>query len=263
MKIFGNVKIAIRKKILQTGAAMLKKLEWLMARYSPVGNHRFFDPALFPWSGELEANWLAMRRELDQVLAHQGSLPLIQDISKDQISISKDEDWKTFFLYGFGYKSEKNCALCPETTRLIEQVPGMMTAFFSILAPGKHIPEHRGPFKGIIRYHIGLKVPEPKELCRIRVDNETHNWEEGKSLIFDDSYYHEVWNDTNGTRVVLFMDVIRPLPFPLSLINRTIIKIISLSPLIQDARNNQTAWEEKFDQAVGQEHDRQDLIEHA
>ncbi len=263
MKTFGKIKAATRQKMLQTGAAMLKKLEWLMARYSPVGNHRFFEPTQFPWSKKLETNWLAMRRELDQILEHQNNLPLFHDISEDQKTISKDEKWKTFFLYGFGYKSEKNCALCPETTRLIESVPGMMTAFFSILGPGKHIPEHRGPFKGIIRCHIGLKVPAPKELCRIRVDNETRFWEEGKSLIFDDSYYHEVWNDTSGTRVVLFLDLIRPLPFPLSLINKTIIKIISLSPLIQDARKNQAAWEEKFDQAAGQGRDRKALIEHA
>ncbi len=108
-----------------------------------------------------------------------------------------------------------------ELDALLEQVPGMMTAFFSILAPGKYIPDHRGPFNGVLRYHLGLKVPEPAEQCRIRVADEYAHWEEGESLLFDDTYRHEVWNDTDGERAVLFMDVRRPLRFPFDLLDRT------------------------------------------
>ncbi len=39
-------------------------------------------------------------------------------------------------------------------------------------------------------------------------------------MIFDDTFNHEVWNDTDETRVVLFVDVMRPLPSPESTINR-------------------------------------------
>src|SRR5437867_3927702 len=92
--------------------------------------------------------------------------------------------------------------------QLLERVPGMTTAFFSILSPHKHIPDHRGPYKGVLRYHLALMIPEPRQACRIRVDGEYATWEEGKSLLFDDSYDHEAWNDTDGIRVVLFMDVL-------------------------------------------------------
>ena len=65
--------------------------------------------------------------------------------------------------------------------------------------------------------------------------DETRHWQEGKSMMFDDSLLHEAWNETDGVRVVLFLDIIRPMGFPLSLINSLFIKIISISPYIQDA----------------------------
>ncbi len=123
----------------------------------------------------------------------------------------------------------------------------MKTAFFSILAPHKHIPDHRGPYKGLLRYHLGVIVPEPKEKCRIRVDDDFAYWEEGKSLIFDDTYRHEVWNDTEGERVILFLDVVRPLPFPISWLNSIVIRLVGASSYIQDAKRNQEIWEKRFE----------------
>lgn len=225
-------------------------LERMVVRFSPHGNATFFDPSEFPWAATLEANWQTIRRELDAVLEHRDQLPNFQDISKDQVSITRDDNWKTYFLYGYGYKSEGNAARCPETTRLVEQVPGMLTAFFSILSPGKHIPAHRGPYKGVLRYHLGLLVPEPRDRCRIRVGQDIRHWEEGKGLLFDDTHDHEVWNDTDGTRVVLFMDVVRPLRFPVSWLNRLIIALIKYSPIVQKARRNEEKWEMSFEDAL-------------
>jgi beta-hydroxylase len=127
----------------------------------------------------------------------------------------------------------------------------MKTAFFSILSPGKHIPAHRGPYKGVIRVHLGLKVPGPKEQCRIRVGNDYRHWEEGEVMLFDDTHDHEVWNDTDGERVVLFLDVVRPLAPPLDRINGTVISLIGKSPFVQNAKKNQEQWERKLASDVG------------
>jgi beta-hydroxylase len=93
-------------------------------------------------------------------------------------------------------------------------------------------------------------VPEPKTACRICVNGEVAYWEEGKSLIFDDTFPHEVWNDTNGYRVVLFLDVLRPLRFPLSLVNWLACRLIAASPIIQDAKANHESWEKHFAEVV-------------
>ena len=221
-------------------------LEDLVGKYSLVGDSAFFDPEQFPWTKELEANWMVIRQELEQVLRDVDKLPNFQDISKRQYRIANDNLWKTYFFYAFGFKATNNCAKCPQTTRLLEKIPGMKVAFFSILAPGKHIPEHRGKHKGIIRYHLGLMVPEPKSACRIRIADEVAYWEEGKSLMFDDTFYHEAWNETDDYRVVLFLDIARPLRFPLSLVNWLVNNLIASSPIIQEAKANHRQWEKEL-----------------
>ena len=158
----------------------------------------FYDPADFPWVHDLEANWKVIRRELDDVLAYHSDLPNFQDISTDQASLTDDDRWKTYFFYGYGFKSEPNCARCPETTRLVESIPGMETAMFSILSAGKHLPPHTGPYKGVLRYHLGLLVPEPEDQLGISVGGQIAHWSEGQSLVFDDTFEHEAWNDTDG-----------------------------------------------------------------
>jgi beta-hydroxylase len=173
-------------------------------------------------------------------------MPSFQDILKEVGAIQSDNNWKTFFLAGIGMDCEQNAQRCPETMRLLGKIPGMTTAFFSILSPGKHIPAHRGAWNGILRFHLGLMVPEPRERVRIRIGNDFYSWREGEALIFDDTFNHEVWNDTDETRVVLFVDVLRPLPFPESAINRLIVGAIALSPFVLDAKRNQKAWETRY-----------------
>ena len=233
--------------IYDLGFKLVQKYERLIPSYSLIGNTPFIDASELPWTKDLETNWRVIRQELDEIIKHAAQLPSFQDISPDQAyNISKDSLWKTYFLYGYGIKTTENCLRCPETTRLIEQIPGMKTAFFSILLPGKHIPEHRGPYKGVVRCLLGLKIPEPKEKCRLRVADEIRHWEEGKAMIFDDSFPHEAWNETEGIRVVLFLDVLRPLRFPLSLINNLLLKAIAASPFVRDAVNNQKKWNQRL-----------------
>ena len=99
------------------------------------------------------------------------------------------------------------CVRCPQTAKLITAIPGMFTSFFSILSPGKHIPPHRGPCNGLLRARLGMIVPEPAEHCRIEVGSEIRHRQTGKVIVFDGTYRHQVWNDTDGTRVVLFLDI--------------------------------------------------------
>jgi aspartyl/asparaginyl beta-hydroxylase (cupin superfamily) len=231
---------------IAVGERILAPIERFIGARSLVGDATFFPIERFPWARHIEENWTVIREEVERLLEDQAALPNFQDISKDQIEITDDDRWKTLFLYGYGFEAKLGVEMCPRTAALMRQIPGMTTAMISILSPRKHILDHRGPYKGVLRYHLGLIVPEDAESCRIRVGQEIRHWEEGKSLIFDDTFNHEVWNDTDETRVVLFVDVLRPLPFPESAINRAIIKAIGYSPFVLDAKRNQEAWERRF-----------------
>lgn len=228
-------------------------LNRLLAKYSLVGDPAVFDARQFSFCSELEANWLVIRRELEQVLAHRKHIPTFQEISPDQYRISDDDMWKTFWFRGFGYRSALAHAACPETARLLDAVPGLETAFFSILAPRKRIPPHRGVFKGIINYHLGLIVPRRRDACWIRVGNEVLQWEEGKSAVFDDTNEHEVWNDTDEERVVLMIQFRRPLRPPGDQLSRLFLGALRLTPYVTRAHENQARWERRFVEVFGRD----------
>jgi beta-hydroxylase len=228
------------------GERILAPIERFIGKRSLVGDATFFPLERFPWVARVEEHWEVILQELQAVLADREALPNFQDISKDQIEITDDDRWKTFFLYGYGFEAKLGIEMCPRTAALMREIPGMTTAMFSILSPRKHILDHRGPYKGVLRYHLGLVVPRDAEACRIRVGDDFRHWEAGKSMIFDDTFNHEVWNDTEETRVVLFVDVMRPLPSPESRINELIVKAIGISPFIRDAKRNQEAWEGRY-----------------
>lgn len=217
--------------------ALLAPIEWLITVCSRDGRRTFFEADIFAWTRAIEAGTPEIRRELDQLLLKREEIPAFADVSENQKYLTAPEQWQTFFLYMYGNPVPENCVRCPNTNRLLKSIPGMKTAMFSILAPDTHIREHFGLYKGVLRYHLGLIVPQPASLCRIRVGPDTRSWAEGRSLIFDDRYPHEVWNDARSHRTVLFVDFVRPLPWPLSLINRGVIWILSMSSFVSTAVN--------------------------
>jgi beta-hydroxylase len=132
--------------------------------------------------------------------------------------------------------------LCGRSLR----IPGLVAAFYSILAPGKRLPVHRGPYNGILRFHLGLSVPASDETCAIKVGPDIRSWTEGGALVFDDTYDHEAWNLTSTTRVVLFVDFKRPLPATQSCLNDAMLWLATKTPYVAAAVRNQAKWEKAF-----------------
>jgi len=234
-----------RKYMRRYGKRILRSIDHYFARQSLVPNDPVLDAALFPWATDLERNWQAIRAELEAILQHREQLPFFQDISPDQYGISPDDKWRIFGFYGFGYRSEYTCRLCPQTARVLDRVPGIENAFFSILAPGKIIPSHRGVTKGLIRCHLGLCVPPQSERCFMDVGDVRCRWQEGRVLIFDDTYPHAVSNDTDQERVVLLFDFRRPLSVRGSLVRRVMFSVLRRTAYVQEALRNEARWEQR------------------
>jgi aspartyl/asparaginyl beta-hydroxylase (cupin superfamily) len=220
--------------------------ERLNLRYAKLPNKWVYENSDFPWAQKLEEEWLPIRQELDRLLLRRDELPSISDISPDAATISTDRGWKTFMLTGYGFTSKRNVALCPNTWRTLQCIPGLTTAMFSIFEPGKRLPAHRGPYNGVLRLHLGLLVPRQQSQTGIRVGGQTCHWQEGRVLIFDDAFEHEAWNDTDQVRVVMFVDFVKPLRFPANLMNRLLISVASVSPFVRDCKARQREWEASF-----------------
>lgn len=232
-----------------TGRIVFGFLAWMERRVrasSRVGATAFFDESHFPWLEALKSDWHTMLAEAESVLQQRDRLPAFQDISKEVGYITHDDQWKTFMLLGYGLRSENNLHHCPATAKALRKIPGLRTAFFSILEPGKQLPPHRGPYNGVLRLHLGLIIPEPAERCWLRVGTERRYWEPGGALIFDDALNHEVHNDTTGVRVVLFVDFLRPCRWPIGWLNWLVVFAARFSPLVRNAQRNQARWERKF-----------------
>ncbi|MEM7507133.1 MAG: aspartyl/asparaginyl beta-hydroxylase domain-containing protein [Pseudomonadota bacterium] len=240
----------LRKKVKKYGKRLTRWMARHQAQSSLVPNTPFFEPEIFPFLKELQDNWKDIAEETRGVLQHREAIPGFQDVSPDQYRIATEKNWRTFILYGFGTKLEKNCAQMPKTAEMLARVPNLQIAWLSILAPGYHIPAHTGVTKGIIRAHLGLLIPEDAEKCRIRVGDEIKHWKPGEYLILDDTFEHEVWNDTEEERVILLFDFDRPMSWSGRLMNKIFLRLIKFSAFYKDPLRNSKAFEDRFEAAT-------------
>jgi len=238
--------LARAQDLVQSNRALPDLAHRAFGRWSLVGTEPFLDPADMPWTALLERHYPAIRAEAEQVLRVRDALPNFQDIAPELLRLTDDDQWKTFWFVGYDVWDDANCLRCPRTAAVLRAIPGLTTGFFSILGPGKRLPPHYGPYRGVLRHHLALVVPEPAQSCGIRVHDQVRHWHEGQSLVFDDTYEHEAWNDTDSERVVLFLDIQRPLRQPVRFINDAIIVAVSRSPFVRAARQQHVAREAEF-----------------
>ncbi|XP_039922258.1 aspartyl/asparaginyl beta-hydroxylase isoform X7 [Hirundo rustica] len=156
----------------------------------------------------LEKNWKLIRDEGLAVMDKKRSLFLPEDEN-----LREKGDWSQFTLWQQGRRNENACKSVPKTCALLERFPeatgcrrGQIK--YSVMHPGTHVWPHTGPTNCRLRMHLGLVIP--KEGCRIRCAQENRDWEEGKVLIFDDSFEHEVWQDAESYRLIFIVDVWHP-----------------------------------------------------
>ena len=160
----------------------MRKIAAFQSKQSIVPDTPKIDNSYFPYIQPLVDEWETIRDEAQGILKFREDIPGFHDISPDQYRLSQGTNWKTFIVYGFGQKLETNAKLAPRTAELLEGIPNLQTAMFSILAPGYHIPAHKGVTKGILRSHIGLIIPKDFEKCRIRVDDTITAWKTGRDF---------------------------------------------------------------------------------
>ncbi|TMJ39839.1 MAG: aspartyl/asparaginyl beta-hydroxylase domain-containing protein [Alphaproteobacteria bacterium] len=250
MSLGQRLKKKRRQKIKKFGKIVIRGLANFFGRQSLVGDMPIHDDRDFRFLKPFVENWESIRSEVGEILKHREAVPLFQDVSRDQKHIATGTNWRTFILYGFGTKLEKNCNQAPLTAKILESIPNLQTALFSILSPGYHIPAHSGVSKGILRTHLGLIIPKDAEKCRMRVDDKIQVWRPGEIFVFDDTYEHEVWNDTDDERVILLFDFDRPMKFWGRVLNKTFVSLLKLTAYYQEPKKNMQTMEERFEAAT-------------
>lgn len=229
--------------IMRFGKWMQPKTNRWIANSATLGDPPVYDTAAFPWVKELESHWETIRAEAAAALQDLEKVPPLATISPDHRRIAPAGRWRSFFLIGYRYRDDANCAKCPKTIALIEKiVPGLNSAFFSVLVPGTHIPPHTGVTKAFLTCHLGIQVPQESAQCRMRVVDDWLQWTEGKALIFDDCYDHEVLNETDETRIVLLIQFKRPVGIVGKIVGGLFLEGVRRSRFVQDARKGIAQW---------------------
>lgn len=185
---------------------------------SLVENKPIYDSSLLKTSQILTENWTIFRKEVLNSYENYTSIKgdqFFEDIVKT------DKEWTKLYIKWHSTIDPIAKKLCPETCKIIDSLPDIKIAMFSVLTPHAKILPHRGLYKGCLRYHLGLATPN-SEKCYISIGGEKYHWKDGEGILFDDTYKHWVENNTDKVRIILFCDIVRPMSF----LGRTINKML-------------------------------------
>lgn len=212
------------------------------------------DLSEYPELSILPQNYPVIRAECEQLVRGPLRIPGMEELTSYTSGGIHKIAWKSF-MFKSGTFIEENCALAPKTATLLRGIPGVYTAFFSVLEPGQHIKAHWGYWKGFVRYHLGVLIPGNNRdgKCWIRINpeaqsrsgeceaiaqGEKYHWRDGEAVLFDDTFLHDAANETDSVRVVLFLDVARKMPWPLALLNRLFLWITHQDKSVREIRAN-------------------------
>jgi beta-hydroxylase len=222
------------KVIVYLGKKVISLFEHAIETFS--GRIVYSSPYKINGVKEPEKNVETILKEYVQIQKNR-VIPGIDEFFKEQGQLASDGSWKSFPLFIYGNEFLDNTDLCPQTRKLLVNIKGFKSAMFSVLSANKKIPPHRGPFKGLLRIHLGLIVPKDAEKnCFIEVGGEKKHWVYGETMMFDDTNIHAAYNFSKVDRVVLFIDVLRPLPYPFDLVNKFFFFLLSRSPFITETK---------------------------
>lgn len=206
----------------------------------------------YPKVSILEENYEMILEECRNLLQHKDQITDVKDMmggyTSGGIHVVK---WKSFMIKS-GKFIKENCRHCPNTAALIGKIPKVRTAFFSILDPHQYITPHEGYYDGFMRYHLGVIIPNNNENneCWIRVTNgvsdkskmeelgDRYYWKNGEGVLFNDNYTHDASNESDQIRVILWIDLERNLPVPISWINSLFLNIAYSTESVKKIRKN-------------------------
>jgi hypothetical protein len=172
--------------------------------YPGLDTREIHDRRRLPWVATLESSFAVIQQEFSQLL-EAGA-----DFANVHRAHTSAGEWAAAYLWAFGRRIDDTCRRCPETVRALAAIPGVAqfgTTLFSALAPHTQIAPHHGYTNAKLRCQLPLRVPAG---CRLKVGDQEVEQQEGRCIVFDDSFLHCAWNDSDEARFVLVFDFFHP-----------------------------------------------------
>jgi len=219
----GNARYASLSEYLRKGWPMFTPFNCLLYMFTrPKARPAIMDMNQFPELSEIQENWQAIRDE-GMALMKQGGFDSITD--PDEASYY-DIGFRTFYKYGwtkfyltwYGYTHKSAMRTCPKTVELLNKIPSVNGAMFSMLPPTGQLTRHLDPVACSLRYHLGLDTPND-DRCYISIDDRKYSWRDGEPLLFDVTFLHFAQNESDKSRLILMCDIDRPMSWIGKLLN--------------------------------------------
>jgi beta-hydroxylase len=197
---------------------------------------------MVPELSVLRDNWQTIREEALHLFA-QGQIKAADKYNDWGFNSFFRTGWKRFYLKWYDEALPSALANCPKTVELLSTIPNVKGAMFANLPPGGKLVQHRDPYAGSLRYHLGLVVPKSPGECRIFIDGQSYSWRDGEDLLFDETYLHYAENTTSDDRIILFCDVERPLKTrAMTAVNRWVSRHVINESATQNEEGERVGW---------------------
>ncbi|MCG2644341.1 MULTISPECIES: aspartyl/asparaginyl beta-hydroxylase domain-containing protein [Bradyrhizobium] len=237
----GRVRLGFWRQ-LSDHSTLMAPYNVLMYMFSAVPNRPILDVGMVPELLILRQNWQIIREEAQQLFA-QGAIKAADRYNDWGFNSFFRTGWKRFYLKWYEEPLPSALANCPKTVALLDAIPIIKGAMFANLPPGGRLVQHRDPYAGSLRYHLGLQVPTSPGECRIFIDGEPYVWHDGEDLLFDETYLHYAENTTGDDRLILFCDVERPLKTRAMIsVNRWVSRHIISESATQNVEGERVGW---------------------
>jgi beta-hydroxylase len=237
----GKVRLGFWRQVTDH-STLMAPYNVLMYLFSAVPNQPIMQPQTIPELKALRDNWRVIRDEAMTLFA-QGQIKAADKYNDWGFNSFFRTGWKRFYLKWYEQALPSAVANCPKTVELVNAIPTIKGAMFANLPPGGRLVQHRDPYAGSLRYHLGLVVPKTPGECRIFIDGEPNSWREGEDLLFDETYLHYAENTTSDDRIILFCDVERPLHTrAMTALNRWVSSHIVNQSATQNEEGEHVGW---------------------
>jgi beta-hydroxylase len=236
----GAVRLPLGRQLLDH-SILLAPVNAFMILTSRLSTAPYLPDGSLPELKLLEKNWQEIREE---ALRLASSSHIKASDSHNDIGFNSffKYGWKRFYLKWYDASHPSALELCPKTICLLNQIPRVKAAMFAELPPGSQLNPHRDPFAGSLRYHLGIITPND-DRCYISVDGIRKGWRDGQGFVFDETYVHEAHNKTEQNRIILFVDIERPLMWGWAeSFNRWFGRVIMTAASSPNSESDQTGW---------------------
>jgi len=204
----GRERLVLRRQLVDH-STFLAPYNVLLYMFSGVPNKPVLPVETFPELKTISDNWQTIREEAVRLFDEGRIRSATANNDWGFYSFFKS-GWKRFYLKWYDDVLPSAQALCPKTVALVQSIPSIKGAMFTVLPAGAKLGGHRDPFAGSLRYHLGLVTPN-SEACRIVVDGVPCSYYDGKGFVFDETFIHWAENRTDTNRIIFFCDVERPM----------------------------------------------------